>query len=152
MKKINLLFFILATLMTALFTACEKTPEEQAEYDEKKIVEYLQENEIEAIRHESGLYYRIDELGSGSNPGSSSTVTVNYVGFFMDGKVFDINGSSTFSLNGVIKAWQIGVPLIKRGGKIKLFSPSGLAYGNRARQGIPANSILLFDIELIDFY
>jgi len=152
MKKINIFYCSLALVMFSLFVACEKTPEEQAEYDEKKIVEYLEEKEIEAIRHESGLYYVIDELGSGNNPGKTSTVTVNYVGFFMDGKVFDINGNSTFSLLNVIQAWQIGVPMIKRGGKIKLFAPSGLAYGRVARQGIPANSILLFDIELIDFY
>ena len=122
--------------------------------DEEIIKKFIADNNIPALRHESGLYYQIIKPGTGNVIFSKTTrVTVNYKGAFLDGKIFDqtkVNEPISFTLDRVIDGWQIGVPLIQKGGKIRLIVPSGYAYGVDARQGMPANSILDFDIELID--
>ena len=73
----------------------------------------------------------------------------------MNGTEFDSsykrNQPIEFPLTGVIKGWQEGIPTIGSGGKVKWLIPSGLAYGSRAMPTIPANSVLIFDVELLDF-
>jgi len=110
-----------------------------------------------AIKHCSGMYYTIDVAGAGSSATACSTVGAKYKGQLTSGTVFD-QGTTNFALDQVIEAWTIGVPLIKAGGKIKLYCPPSLAYGSQVvRDGagntvIPANSILIFEVELINVY
>jgi FKBP-type peptidyl-prolyl cis-trans isomerase FkpA len=81
---------LIATLSgLAILTACTKDDqgEKQAEIDEQLIVDYLTENNIEAIRHESGMYYLINNAGAGLQPTVNSTVEVYYKGYFMDGNI-----------------------------------------------------------------
>lgn len=147
-------FLLLACM---LFASCQKdeslSPEEQLAADIEKIESYLTENNISAQSTASGLHYIIETEGSGDHPTLADEVTVFYKGYFLDGKVFDGTGANpvTFPLNRVITGWQEGIPLFKKGGKGKLFLPSALAYGNRPPQGIPANAVLIFDVELVDF-
>lgn len=105
-------------------------------------------------KHSSGMYYNIVSPGSGATPMLTSTLKVNYIGKFSNGTIFDqtntTTGPATFQLNGVIQGWQIGLPLIKKGGIIDLIIPSSYAYGCTGRQTIPGYSILYFRIELID--
>jgi FKBP-type peptidyl-prolyl cis-trans isomerase len=119
---------------------------------------FLEENKNKegVITTESGLQYQIIVEGNGANPTPTSKVTVHYTGTFIDGKKFDSSVDRgepiTFALNQVIKGWTEGVQLCKTGGKIRLFIPYYLAYGEQGRQGaIPPFSTLLFDIELISF-
>ena len=100
-----------------------------------------------------GLYYVIDTIGTGTAmPTLSSSVTVIYKGYFFNGTVFDSNSDgATFKLNNVIQGWQIGIPLFKKGGKGKLIVPSSLGYGNQISGSIPANTPLVFEIELVSF-
>ncbi|THH34992.1 FKBP-type peptidyl-prolyl cis-trans isomerase [Neolewinella litorea] len=107
---------------------------------------------------ETGLLYRILEPGSAERPTLSSEVTVNYVGSVTNGRVFDQsrNGPVTFPLSNLIKGWQLGIPLVGRGGKIRLLIPSGLGYGSQGscrfgQCSICPDSDLVFDIELVDF-
>ena len=116
---------------------------------------YLSGASITATKHCSGMYYTIDAAGSGSTPTICSTVSVKYKGQRTDGFVFDqATTPVSFQLGGLIEAWKKGIPLIKPGGKIKLYCPPSLAYGNQdVRNGagvvvIPANSILIFEVEL----
>jgi FKBP-type peptidyl-prolyl cis-trans isomerase FklB len=102
----------------------------------------------------SGLQYMILADGKGSNPKATDTVTVQYRGTLIDGAEFDSSYKrgqpATFALNQVIKGWTEGVQLIKEGGKIRLFVPSALAYGDRgAGAQIGPNAALIFEIELI---
>jgi FKBP-type peptidyl-prolyl cis-trans isomerase len=80
---------------------------------------------------------------------------VHYHGYFTNGQVFDSSVDrgerSTFNLNQVIRGWQEGIPLFSRGGQGILLIPSRLAYGNNPRGGIPASSVLIFEVELFDF-
>lgn len=101
-----------------------------------------------------GLRYEIIKPGTGAYPKPTDTVKVNYVGTLVDGTVFDSsverNEPATFALNEVIPGWTEGIQKINKGGKIKLYVPPQLAYGDQARPGIPPGSTLIFDVELLD--
>lgn len=99
----------------------------------------------------SGLFYEIIEPGDGAAPTLDSRVTVNYTGTLLSGDVFDKSTTPvSFGLSGLIAGWKQGLPLIKKGGRIKLVIPSYLGYGCTAMPGLPANSVLYFDISLVD--
>ena len=103
----------------------------------------------------SGLVYHSLKEGTGPSPAASDTVKVHYRGTLTDGKEFDSSYSrgqpAEFPLNGVIRCWTEGVQKMKAGGKARLTCPPGIAYGNRAVGGvIPANSTLVFEIELLE--
>lgn len=128
----------------------------QAEIDDEKIQAFLKANNIDAESHESGLYYVITDPGQGDHPAISSTVIMHYRGSKLDGSVFESSYESgnplNYPLGRLIRGWQIGVPLIGKGGKATLFIPSGLAYGPQSPgPGIEANEVLIFDVELLDF-
>ena len=102
----------------------------------------------------SGLQYKITQEGTGKQPTASSVVTVHYKGQQVDGKVFDSSLERgepiEFPLNQVIPGWTEGLQLMKEGGKATLYIPSNLGYGPQGVPGmIPANSTLIFDVELI---
>jgi FKBP-type peptidyl-prolyl cis-trans isomerase FkpA len=99
----------------------------------------------------SGLFYEIIVPGNSTKPTVNSTVTVKYRGELLDGTVFDQNSAGyTNILGGLIAGWQLGMQQIGEGGRIKLIIPSSLGYGCRDNGPIPGNSILFFDVELID--
>jgi FKBP-type peptidyl-prolyl cis-trans isomerase FkpA len=111
---------------------------------------------MNATKDARGYYYEIIAPGSSTHPKSTSTVYVSYKGTLLDGTVFDQQtnpGSTGFSLNSLIKGWQYGIPLIGKGGSIKLVLPSALSYGcTGSGTTIPADSPLYFEISLADFY
>lgn len=131
------------------FVACKK---DQFEQDETLIKQYISDNKLIASRTSEGLYYAISDTGSGVQPSIGNSVKINYVGYLTNGKVFDSSPEGnppTFALANLIAGWQIGLPLIKEGGRIKLLVPSALGYGGNKSGPIPANSVLVFDIELL---
>lgn len=150
MKFFKYPFLLIAAF--AFFAISCDNDEDQAKIDDKKINDYLTENNIEATKHSSGLYYKITKEGTGSNPTRYSEVEVRYKGYLTNGTVFDQTGSitATFGIYQTIEGWQLGIPLLKEGGSGIFFIPSGLAYGDRAMNGIPANSVLIFEVDLID--
>lgn len=147
MKK---LIYLLPVIL--LFTACTG---DQSIEDEALILDYLSDNNLTAEVTAEGIYYIIEDEGTGTRPVISDRVEVHYEGRLLDGTVFDSsydrNETATFGLNQVIRGWQIGIPLFKEGGKGKLLIPSAYAYGNSSPSNlIPRNSVLIFDVELID--
>jgi FKBP-type peptidyl-prolyl cis-trans isomerase FkpA len=102
--------------------------------------------------HPSGMLYQIVSSGNGATASLSSLVSVRYTGKLMNGTVFDSRTTTPaeFTLGQVITGWQLGVPLIQKGGKIRLIIPSSLAYGCTATGPIPADAVLYFEIELVD--
>ncbi|HEX7365658.1 MAG TPA: FKBP-type peptidyl-prolyl cis-trans isomerase [Pelobium sp.] len=123
-------------------------------YEDNLINSYLTENNLTATKDANGIYYNIVTPGSGAAiTSTAASIKVAYKGNLLTGSVFDqaTNASPlTINLNNTIKGWQLDLPLIKVGGKIKLYIPSRYAYGANPPAGIPANSILAFEIELID--
>jgi len=142
-------FAIFAFLMVStIITSCKKDQDA-----EKQIAEFIQKNNIKAVKHPSGLYYQIIKPGTGSFTYPSNTkITIKYEGKLLDGTTID-NGNgveNTFQLNQLIEGWRIGIPLIQKGGEIRLIIPSDLAYGSQATGPVPANSVLDFTIQLIN--
>lgn len=130
--------------------------EQDAKDNEAKGVKYAETfaKEKGAKKTESGLLYKVEKEGTGEAPQDSDTVVVNYKGTLTDGTVFDNSYDRgeplSFRLDGVIPGWTEGLKHIKKGGKIKLVIPPALAYGKNGVPGIPANSTLVFDVELLD--
>jgi FKBP-type peptidyl-prolyl cis-trans isomerase FkpA len=116
---------------------------------------YAAANGITTTKHSSGMYYQIINPGSGTSPTVYSRIYIEYTGKKLDGTVFDSQNSAIntgWYLNSLIAGWQIGIPLLKKGGTIRLLIPSALAYGcTGAGSGIPANTPLDFSVRLVDF-
>jgi FKBP-type peptidyl-prolyl cis-trans isomerase FkpA len=148
MRKI--LFLCIATLF--IFSSCKKDEVDQKALDDEIIQKYIADHSYTASKTSSGLYYVIDVQGAGSYPTADSTVTVAYVGKLSNGGVFDQSNSlgATFPLANVIQGWKEGIPYYSEGGEGVLLIPSHLGYGASGSASIPANSVLIFEIVLID--
>jgi FKBP-type peptidyl-prolyl cis-trans isomerase FkpA len=131
---------------------------EKAEKDAVAIAagkKYLEENlKNEGVSEtESGLQYQILVQGEGEKPLANSTVHVHYKGMLLDGTVFDSSYDrgthNTFELSKLIPGWTEGIQMMQTGSKYKFFIPPNLAYGDREVGIIPANSTLIFEVELL---
>ena len=120
--------------------------------DEDIILQYISENNLNAEPTGSGLYYVINSSGNGEFPNINSLVTVAYKGTLTDGTIFDQSSSSgaTFPLSNVIQGWQEGIPLFSEGGSGILLIPSALGYGSQSVGNIPENSVLIFEVTLLN--
>lgn len=124
--------------------------------EQEAVKKYLDSVGINANLHARGFYYKIDSgaNGTGATPGECSQITVAYTGKLTSGTVFDQQTSYATQLSNLIDGWQQGVPLIKKGGRIVLYIPPSLGYGQQSISAgnvtIPASSILIFDIHLLD--
>lgn len=127
---------------------------QQATLEEKVMQDAIASGKTDAKNKAVEVYYSIVKEGTGKAVAVTDTVTVFYKGYlFSDGSVFDQTKEkpATFPLNRLIRGWQLAVPYCKVGGKIKIVIPSGLAYSIRTRSPkIPPNSILVFEIEVVD--
>jgi hypothetical protein len=122
--------------------------------EERRIIEMaLKEGKIQAKQVKDDVHYQVLREGTGRQVQVTDTVTVHYKGWLLEsGEVFDQTRETParFPLNRLIRGWQIGVPLIKEGGKILLVIPSHLAYSIRTRAAtIPPNSVLVFEVEVV---
>ena len=152
MKRNVLLAFILAPL---LFTACGKTSEPcvpaTVASEKAAMVAYCTANNITYTEHASGILYEVLSPGLTTQPTIANTVSVVYTGKLLNGNQFDASANPVrLALSGVIKGWQIGIPLIKKGGRIKMVIPSSLAYGCTGQGSIAPNSPLYFEVTLTD--
>jgi FKBP-type peptidyl-prolyl cis-trans isomerase FkpA len=122
--------------------------------EQQAVKHYLDSLGITATLHPRGFYYRIDSAGTGTIPGECTPVTLAYTGQLTNGTIFDQQYSFATELSNLIDGWQQGVPLIRQGGTIWLYIPPSLGYGGQAittnTGTIPAYSILIFDIHLLD--
>jgi FKBP-type peptidyl-prolyl cis-trans isomerase FkpA len=140
--------------------------EVQIKKDDKTLAEYFAKNNIQAVKAPSGTYVQIITPGTGAIIDTSVVVKTNYTGKTMEGKTFDSNTDPAFNHvqpfmvnmtndpslgQAVIPGWTDGMKLLNKGAKAKFYIPSSLAYGSQgAGQDIKPNSILIFDIEVVD--
>jgi len=102
------------------------------------------------VTTDSGLQYKIVESGNGIHPSAVDTVLVRYKGTTIDGEVFDeVKEDAEFKLNQVVAGWTEGIQLVGEGGKIELFIPADLGYGEGGNMNIEPNATLLFTVELV---
>ncbi len=146
----------------------------QLELEATAIDAYVKDNNLKGTKTESGLFYVIEKEGSGPAIEEGDQASVHYAGYLLNGQIFDTSikevaeanriydpqrdqsgGYAPFDLQvgvgQVIPGWDEGLSLLKKGDKAKFIIPSPLAYGSRGAGGdIPANSILIFDVEILD--
>ncbi len=149
--------YILAILVLISISSCQTDDggnviTDYSNQNETEILNYIDNNNLEAQKSNSGLYYVIQQQGEGANPKTDSDVTVKYKGFYTNGNIFDESDEEgiTFNLQQVIAGWTEGITYFKEGGKGILLIPSRLAYGPFDTRGIPGGSVLIFEIELIE--
>ncbi|MBV7529334.1 FKBP-type peptidyl-prolyl cis-trans isomerase [Chitinophaga sp. sic0106] len=164
MKKL----LIVGLAIIGILTACKKDSQvdnfdEQAQYviDSTKIEAYLKANNItDVIKDTTGVVIEIKQQGTGNDTIRwTSYPTVGYAGYLMNGTQqgakFDGSDSTNFNLElqmkKLIPGWYIGLRYVRKGGIVRLYIPSYLAYGPKSSGIIPPNSVLIFDIRLIDF-
>lgn len=157
MKKIS----VWALTVTLLFAACSKNKDNnKCEYDQcankapqseiQAVAAHIAANNITAVQHCSGVFYTIENPGTGKNPTPCSNVSVKYKGYLTNGFVFDQQTSQVdFNLSRLVSGWRNVLPLLKAGGRIVLYIPPSLGYGSQAYGPIPGNSILVFEIDLV---
>jgi FKBP-type peptidyl-prolyl cis-trans isomerase len=125
----------------------------QSYKDQQEIFSAVRMGKLDTTGSKDGVYYQLVKQGTGEQVQLEDTVTVFYKGSLLkDGSVFDQTKEkpATFPLKRLIKGWQIAIPMCKVGGTVRVIIPSGMAYGIRARsKDIPANSVLVFDIEVV---
>ena len=151
---------IVAEVRLISFIDMKAANAKQRDIDEDNLNKYFAENNIQPQKTESGLYYLIEKEGTGDVIGLDKKVTVNYTGKRLDGMVFDSNVDPKFQhtepftfMTGpkgqVIKGWNEGVQLLKKGSKAKIFVPSTLGYGKNAPPTIGKDACLIFEIEVL---
>ena len=154
MKKMLGFLFLFSFLLTSCgkkdTSGCQPVP---VSSERAGLIAYCNANGIVYTEHTTGLLYQIISPGSGQSVISSSQVSVVYSGKLFNGTTFDFSNNPTpfWSLTGLIDGWKIGIPLIKKGGQIKLIIPSALAYSCTGNLPvIQPNAPLYFDITLSD--
>lgn len=148
------------TVLMAFEAKVRKEAEDKQKKDAAEAVTkgaaYLAENAKKAgvITTASGLQYQVIKEGTGAKPVATDTVKVHYEGKLVDGTVFDSSIKRgepvSFPLNQVIAGWTEGVQLMTVGSKYKFVIPANLAYGEQGGGPIPANSVLTFEVELLE--
>ncbi len=155
----NLIFYIRLINITSLndFTKeREMAVLSDKRNEDKMLKDFLERSNIRVEPTISGLYIVEIKKGSGATPVPGKTVTVNYLGYFIDGKTFDSSYDRNkpfkfkYGIGEVIQGWDEGMAKMTVGGKYKLIIPSHLAYGSTQQGPIPPNSTLVFEMELLD--
>lgn len=146
----------LQSVMQKMQESMMKRVQEAAEKNLKDGDEWLAKNKSKAglKTTDSGLQFEVVKEGSGRQPSDEDIVKVHYTGTLINGEKFDSsrdrNEPAEFPVRGVIPGWTEALKLMKAGGQYKIAVPAKLGYGAQGRPGIPANSVLLFDVELIE--
>lgn len=186
MKKLtNILKIGTLILFVGILAACNKEDEvdphaylqtEIENYAVKSIyndeVRYTKEGEADLIKiwldsmsvnnavidtTSTGLRYIVEKIGTGNNVKTGDQVTVKYIGFFMNGNIFDASayrGDGTYNYkhktDPLIKGWEEGIEVLKKGGRAAFLIPSAKGYGSAGNSSIPPNTPLIFIIEVVD--
>ncbi|MDG1039996.1 MAG: FKBP-type peptidyl-prolyl cis-trans isomerase [Polaribacter sp.] len=139
----------LVLFLMIFFISCSNDEDNYSTENDLEIQEYIKRNNLNATKTASGLYIVITDQGNGAKPTSSSSVTVNYKGYFTDGSRFDQGQNVTFNLNQVITGWSEGLTHFNEDTQGWLLVPSHLGYGSNGSNSIPGGSVLIFSIHLL---
>jgi FKBP-type peptidyl-prolyl cis-trans isomerase FkpA len=141
--------FIALLILPIVLFSCGTYSEEQKKSFDQQIVSYLKKKDVKCTRTDSGLYYKIIEPGEGEYIQFTDIVSFSYRGYFMNGQTFDNHKYPVeFAVKDLIGAWKEIMLELKPGAKAFLVAPPTLGYGDRVLEDIPANSILVFEMEI----
>ena len=135
------------------FSSCDTYSENQIQDFDQKIQKFTAKGSDKYEKSESGLYYFIQEEGTGDYIKYTDVVSFKYEGKFLSGEPFDNrhrNTPLTFPVSKLIEGWKEAFLYLKKGGKAKIVVPPYLGYGDHKLEDIPANTILYFTIEIVD--
>tara|TARA_B100000927_G_scaffold248716_1_gene212429 strand:+ start:32 stop:475 length:444 start_codon:yes stop_codon:yes gene_type:complete len=142
---------LLRLLLILILGACSTYSDEDLKGFDKTIREWIRQQNIQYKSTDSGLYYYFENKGQGQKIKYTDSVTVQFKGTLLDSTIFEIEKAPvTFAVNEVIIAWKEVLLMSERNAKIKIIVPPQLGYGNHKLDKIPQNSILLYEIEIID--
>ena len=142
---------LLCLLLILILGACSTYSDEDLKGFDKTIREWIRQQNIQYKSTDSGLYYYFENKGQGQKIKYTDSVTVQFKGTLLDSTIFEIEKVPlTFAVNEVIIAWKEVLLMSERKAKIKIIVPPQLGYGNHKLDKIPQNSILLYEIEIID--
>jgi len=145
MKYLGLIILLLT------FSGCKTYSDDELSSFDKQIESYLKKNNIECQRSSSGLYYNIIKEGEGRTIQFKDVVSFKYTGKLLDGTLFDKKTKPIeYKVEQLIGAWKEIMLELKEGGEAYLISPPQLGYGTHDLDDIPPNSILIFEIEVIE--
>lgn len=148
MKRLN---FFLFTLVSALLFSCGSYSDEELSKFDKKIEKHLKSKGIQCEKSASGLYYKILEEGEGDFIQFTNKVLVKYKGTFLDGEVFDEQTEPVeLPVAEQMNAWKELMIQLKKGSKAFMVVSPQLGYGQYEVEKIPSNSILVFELEVVD--
>ena len=151
-KILKFKFISSVILIASLFTACQNYSEAELASFDKEITAYLKEKNILAESTETGLYISIQEEGNGEKIPFDAIIKVNYRGYLTNGRPFDVHMDKPVDLEikRLVPGWREAMLYLSKGSKATLFIPPHLGYKTQEQKEIPANSILIFDIHIID--
>ena len=142
---------LLCLLLILILGACSTYSDEDLKGFDKTIRKWIRQQNIQYKSTDSGLYYYFENKGQGQKIKYTDSVTVQFKGTLLDSTIFEIEKAPvTFAVNEVIIAWKEVLLMSERNAKIKIIVPPQLGYGNHKLDKIPQNSILLYEIEIID--
>lgn len=145
----------MSEIRTKMMAQLQEGRDAQAEENLASALEWLEENSKKegVVTLPSGLQYKVISDGTGPKPGPIGNVKTHYRGTFINGDEFDSsysrNEPAVFGISGVIKGWTEALQLMNEGAKWQLFIPPDLGYGASGNSSIPPNSVLIFDLELL---
>ena len=142
---------ILLAIIGFGITSCTNYKEYELDQFDKAIVEFLGDSLDKYEKSESGLYFKIINEGEGENISPLDAVETFYRGRLLNDSTFDqtVDSARTFELPKMIEGWREGFQYFKNKGKGQIIVPPNLGYGKQELKGIPANSILIFDFEIV---
>ncbi len=151
MRRINQLLLI--ALMGFVFGCNTYSDKDLQEFDQQ-IQKYVKKQPVPFEKSESGLYYYIEKEGEGEEYIKfTDKVTFAYEGRLLNGELFDRrtrDNPVTFETRVLIEGWKEAFAYLKKGGKAKLVIPPNLGYADKNLDDIPKNSVLVFDVEILD--
>lgn len=142
---------LLPLIFILFLGACSTYSEEDLNTFDKKIKEWIGQQDVQFKMTESGLYYSFENTGSGRNIKYTDSVSVIFKGQLLDSTVFEVEKKPMrFAVKEVITAWKEIMLMSKNGANVQIVAPPQLGYGNHELEKIPQNAILIYEIEIVD--
>ena len=147
----NFIKITFSLCLLVLLAGCQTYSENDKNEFDDEIQKYIDKNNLDVERSESGLYYKIIEQGTGDKILFKDKVAFKYKGEFLDGKVFDEQKEPIeYNVDILIGCWKEIMLELNEGGKAFLIAPPTLGYGSNDLEAIPPNSILVYNLEVVE--